>query len=93
MDSNKKSGTKSGVIIFTIFMIPWLGFLVYALITDTKGFNTESIVGTILGIVIFGLVASFFGFSIAKKAPLLIVLASLCVVAIPVLWYYMPWLP
>jgi hypothetical protein len=93
MKANKKWGIFSGIIVFLVFMVPWLGFLVYALITDPTGFNAESIIGTSLGVIIFALAASFFGLSIYKKSLPLIVIASLCVVAIPVWWYFVPWLP
>jgi hypothetical protein len=89
----KQKGIKAGIICFSVFMLPWLGFLLLALITDTTGFNAESITGTLAGIIVFTLVSFFFGFSIAKKSLLLIVLSSVCVLIIPVLWYFMPWLP
>jgi hypothetical protein len=93
MTTLKKWGIVSGVICFTVFIIPWLWSLVYALVTDPSGFNMESIIGTISGIIVFALVAAFFGFSIAKKSFYLIVISSVCVVAIPIWWYFMPWLP
>jgi hypothetical protein len=89
----KRKGIIAGIICFSIFMIPWLSYLVYALVTDITGFSSESIIGTIIGVLVFAAVSSFFSYSIFKKSLLLIIISSACVLAIPLLWYFMPWLP
>lgn len=93
MKNTKAKGKKAGIICFSVFMVPWLGFVLLALITDPHGFNNESIIGILIGILIFAIVAAFLGFSIAKKSILSIILASLAVTAVPITWVMMPWLP
>ena len=93
MKNVKLKGTKAGIICFSVFMTPWLLSLILALITDIHGFRVESILGTLIGILVFAVVSAFLGFSIARKSVILIVFSSLLVVATPVCWVIMPWLP
>jgi hypothetical protein len=93
MKTAKTKGIKAGIICFSVFMVPWFGFTLLALVTDFHGFNGESIAGIIVGIIVFAFVSTVLGFSIAKKSVFLIILASLVVAAVPILWVMMPWLP
>jgi hypothetical protein len=93
INTEKARGIKAGTICFSVFMLPWLGCILWSLIPDPTGFNGESIAGILIGIVVFAAVSAFLGFSIAKKSVILIVLASLCIVALPIWWVMMPWLP
>ena len=93
MKTAKTWGIKAGIVCFSVFMIPWLGCILWALIPDPTGFNGESIAGIFIGILVFAAVSAFLGFSIAKKSIILIVLACLCITGIPVWWVFMPWLP
>ena len=93
METAKAKGIKAGIICFSVFMIPWLFFIIFALITDPYGFRAESIIGILIGIIVFAFVSSFLGYSIAKKSVILIVIASIIVAAVPVIWWYLAWLP
>jgi len=93
MKEIRKKGIIAGAICFSVFMIPWLGSIILAVITDPAGFRGETILGISIGIIIFASVASFFGYSIANKSKILIIISSVFVVAVPILWWMMPWIP
>jgi|WetSurSiteA1Bulk_404760.scaffolds.fasta_scaffold336696_1 hypothetical protein len=93
MKNTKKKGIKAGIICFSVFMAPWLFAIILALVTDPAGFRGETIAGIIIGILVFAFVSAFLGYSIAKKSRILIILSSLAVVAVPIAWWYMPWIP
>jgi hypothetical protein len=93
MKTKQKWGVLAGILCFALFMIPWLYLIFSALISDPHGFRAEGVFGILIGIAIFALVSSFFGFSIAKKSALLIILSCLCILAVPAIWWYFAWLP
>jgi len=90
---SKKKAIKKGLICFFIFTTPWLLLTLVALIRDPGGFSVESTIGIVIGILIFAFVGTFFGFSLLSKSIILRILAYLCIIAIPVLWWMNPWLP
>jgi hypothetical protein len=93
MKTPKFKGILTGIIFFSVFTIPWLYLIFSALKTDPHGFRAEGIMGIFIGIAVFAFVAAFLGFSVAKKSALLIILACLCILAVPAIWWYFAWLP
>jgi hypothetical protein len=84
ISSAKEKGIKVGAICFSCFMIPWLLLLIAAL-TLSEGID-DQIIGFFVGILIFILISSFFGFSMSTKSKVLKIISSILVAAVPITW-------
>jgi hypothetical protein len=93
MKTNRTGGIIAGTICFSVFMIPWLYLIYKAFKTDPHGFRAETNIGITIGVLVFAFVSSFLGFSIAKKSVILVIIASIFILAVPAIWWQLAWLP